>query len=124
GITRQTLHAIERGAPSVGMGNYAMVLFVLGLEKDLLRVGADTCWGASSRTSAWRPRSGPRAAAKCPLLEPCCLYPDNAVGFVARVESAMAARVSLRRCAEHAEARNSLRYSDERKPSEALASLC
>src|SRR5690606_24217882 len=67
GITRQTLHAIERGAPSVGMGNYAMVLFVLGLEKDLLRVGADTCWGASSRTSAWRPRSGPRAAAKCPL---------------------------------------------------------
>jgi transcriptional regulator with XRE-family HTH domain len=45
GITRQTLHAIERGAPSVGMGNYAMVLFVLGLEKDLLRVGADDVLG-------------------------------------------------------------------------------
>jgi hypothetical protein len=35
------------------------------------------------------------------------------VDFVARVESAMAARVSLRR--------NSPSYSDERKPSEALA---
>ena len=38
--------------------------------------------------------------------------PDYAVGFVARVESAMAARVSLRK--------NSPSYSDERKPSEAL----
>ena len=41
------------------------------------------------------------------------LNPEYAVGFVARIESAMAARVSLRR--------NSPSYSDERKPSEAFA---
>jgi transcriptional regulator with XRE-family HTH domain len=45
GITRQTLHAIEKGAPTVGMGNYAHVLMVLGLEKDLLQVAADDVLG-------------------------------------------------------------------------------
>ena len=41
------------------------------------------------------------------------IIPEHAVGFVARVASAMAARVSLRR--------NSPSYSDETKPSEAIA---
>ncbi len=41
------------------------------------------------------------------------IIPEHAVGFVARVASAMAPRVSLRR--------NSPSYSDERKPSEAIA---
>jgi transcriptional regulator with XRE-family HTH domain len=41
GITRTTLWSIENGASSVTMAAYAQVLFVLGLEKDLLKVGAD-----------------------------------------------------------------------------------
>jgi len=45
GISRQTLHHIERGEPTVGMGNYAQVLLVLGLEKDLLRLAADDALG-------------------------------------------------------------------------------
>lgn len=45
GITRQTLNAIERGGPGTALGNYAQVLFVLGLEKDLLQVASDDVLG-------------------------------------------------------------------------------
>ena len=41
GITRTTLWQIEKGAPHVGMGSYAQVLFVLGMEKDLSKLAAD-----------------------------------------------------------------------------------
>ena len=41
GIARSTLGLIENGAPGVSMGAYLQVLFVLGLEKDLLEVAAD-----------------------------------------------------------------------------------
>ena len=34
-ISRATLHRIERGDPGVALGNYARVLFVLGLEERL-----------------------------------------------------------------------------------------
>ena len=34
-ISRATLHRIERGDPGVALGNYARVLFVLGLERRL-----------------------------------------------------------------------------------------
>ena len=41
GIGRTTLWAIEKGSPLVALGFYAQVLFVLGLEKDLVKVGGD-----------------------------------------------------------------------------------
>ena len=44
-ISRSTLHHIEKGAPSVALGLYFQVLFVLGLEKDLLKVAADDVLG-------------------------------------------------------------------------------
>jgi transcriptional regulator with XRE-family HTH domain len=40
-ISRSTLWLVENGSPTVAMGTYCQVLFVLGLEKDLLRVAAD-----------------------------------------------------------------------------------
>jgi transcriptional regulator with XRE-family HTH domain len=41
GIARSTLGLIEKGAPGVSMSAYLQVLFVLGLEKDLMNVAAN-----------------------------------------------------------------------------------
>lgn len=40
-VSRKTLYSMEQGSAGVAIGNYAMVLFVLGLEKDLLKVAED-----------------------------------------------------------------------------------
>lgn len=45
GINRVTLWQIEKGSPSVSMGAYAQVLFVLGLEKDFKKVAEDDILG-------------------------------------------------------------------------------
>lgn len=45
GIGRTTLWAIEKGSPLVALGFYAQVLFVLGLEKDLMKVAGDDSLG-------------------------------------------------------------------------------
>jgi transcriptional regulator with XRE-family HTH domain len=45
GIARSTLQLIEKGDPGVAMSSYLQVLFVLGLEKDLLKVGLDDTLG-------------------------------------------------------------------------------
>ncbi len=44
-ISRPTLSAIEKGLPGVAIGSYVQVLFVLNLEKDLLKVAADDLLG-------------------------------------------------------------------------------
>lgn len=41
GISRATLHNVEKGSPSVAMGIYASVLHSLRLENDLLLVAKD-----------------------------------------------------------------------------------
>ena len=41
GITRTTLWNIERGMPTVAIGAYCQVLFVLGLIDDLSKVASD-----------------------------------------------------------------------------------
>lgn len=40
-ISRPTLVSIEKGNPNVSLGAYIKVLFVLGLEKDLLNIAKD-----------------------------------------------------------------------------------
>jgi transcriptional regulator with XRE-family HTH domain len=44
-ISRTTLASIEKGVPGVAMGAYVQVLFVLGLEADLLKVATDDTLG-------------------------------------------------------------------------------
>jgi transcriptional regulator with XRE-family HTH domain len=44
-ISRPTLWAIEKGSGTVAFGAYAQVLFVLGLQKDLLKLGSDDVLG-------------------------------------------------------------------------------
>lgn len=44
-IGRTTLWAIEKGSPNVAMGFYVQVLFVLGMEQDLLKIGSDDLLG-------------------------------------------------------------------------------
>ena len=41
GLSRRTLVSIEKGLPSVAMGSYLQVLFVLGLSDDILQVAKD-----------------------------------------------------------------------------------
>jgi transcriptional regulator with XRE-family HTH domain len=40
-ISRPTLLAIEKGSPTVSIGSYIQVLFVLGLADDFLKVAND-----------------------------------------------------------------------------------
>ena len=40
GISRKTVYNIEQGVPTVAIGSYLQVLFVLGLEQDLSMVAA------------------------------------------------------------------------------------
>ncbi len=44
-IARSTLWQVEKGLPSVSLGTYAQVLFVLGLEEDLQLIAKDDVLG-------------------------------------------------------------------------------
>lgn len=44
-IARSTLYLIEKGDPSVAFGAYFNVLRVLGLQQDVLKLGADDEFG-------------------------------------------------------------------------------
>ena len=45
GISRTTLWQIEKGIHHVSIGAYAQVLFILGLEKDLLQIATEDAFG-------------------------------------------------------------------------------
>ncbi len=46
GLGRKTIYNIEQGSPTVAIGSYLQVLFVLGLEKDLSMVAASDPLGS------------------------------------------------------------------------------
>ncbi len=55
-ISRATLWLIEKGSPRVAMGFYAQVLFVLGLEKDLLKIADDDILGRKLQDAKLLPK--------------------------------------------------------------------
>ncbi len=50
-ISRRTLWAVENGTPTVSIGAYLQVLFILGLEKDLGNVAKDDEMGRKLQDS-------------------------------------------------------------------------
>ena len=50
-LSRQTIVSIEKGLSGVSIGAYLQVLFVLGLEKDLLTVAGDDQLGRKLQDS-------------------------------------------------------------------------
>lgn len=64
-ISRSTLWMIEKGSPAVAIGAYCQVLFVLGLDNDLLKVAADDILGKklqdlNMQVKARAPKKGSR----------------------------------------------------------------
>ena len=51
GISRRTLVSVEKVLPSVAMGIYVQVLFVLGLSDDITKVAADDKLGRKLQDS-------------------------------------------------------------------------
>ena len=45
GTSRKTIYNIEQGSPTVAIGSYLQVLFVVGLQNDLSRVALDDIFG-------------------------------------------------------------------------------
>ena len=55
-ISRMTLFYIEKGKEGVSMGAYAHVLFVLGLEKDLLKLAGEDPLGKKLQDAKLLPK--------------------------------------------------------------------
>ena len=62
GISRKTVYNIEQGSPTVSVGGYLQVLFVLGLENDFTLVAAADPMGRKLQDAGIR--AGKRAPKK------------------------------------------------------------
>jgi len=61
GITRKTLHRVEKGDPAVALGIYARVLQALRLENDLATIALDDLLGRKLQDASLGPnRRAPR----------------------------------------------------------------
>ena len=60
GISRSTLHSLEKGEPGASLGNLLRVLAVLGLENDLRAVAGDDILGRKLQDAGLK-RPGKRA---------------------------------------------------------------
>jgi transcriptional regulator with XRE-family HTH domain len=69
GIARATLHRIEQGDPGVSLGNYARVLQVLRLERDLNRLAADDELGRKLQDAAMGTRARAPRRKPAPVIE-------------------------------------------------------
>jgi transcriptional regulator with XRE-family HTH domain len=64
GITRKTLHRVERGDPAVALGIYARVLQALRLDSDLGSIAADDALGRKLQDANLEPKArAPRRSA-------------------------------------------------------------
>ncbi len=55
GISRDTLHRVEKGDPAVSLGTYLRVLRVLGLDADLDKLAHDDALGRKLQDLALEP---------------------------------------------------------------------
>ena len=55
-ISRSTLWAVEKGKPGVAIGTYLQVMFVLGLEKDFLKLAEDDQLGRKLQDASILPK--------------------------------------------------------------------
>jgi len=61
GLSRVTLHRIERGDSAVTMGSYLRIMMVLGLERDLSLIAKDDELGRRLQDlELSKPRRGPK----------------------------------------------------------------
>jgi len=65
GISRDTLHRLEKGDPTIGLGTWLRALRVLGLDADLDRLAADDPVGRKLQDLALEP-----APKKVPRVRP------------------------------------------------------
>jgi len=61
GISRDTLHRVEKGDATVSLGTYLRVLRVLGLDADLDRLAAEDTLGRKLQDLALEPGADTRA---------------------------------------------------------------
>ena len=69
GMARATLYRVERGDPSVSLGNYVRVMQVLRLEDDLRRLGLDDELGRKLQDAALGTRARAPKRKKSSIVE-------------------------------------------------------
>ena len=78
GISRKTVYNIEQGIPTVAIGSYLQVLFVLGLEKDLSMVASTDPLGRKLQDAGiTTAKRAPKKSNKSPFLLPVVQWAKN-----------------------------------------------